>query len=126
MSCQDSKTTKQNIAQSKNIEKTELNPDYDNFMKDLEKLLQSQSELIIGFEAIDNSVDYYHVTVSDLWFEASNIEKERYVNTFYKSLYYTLVKNEIISENTSIFIYFYDSYGIELAKPTMTGFKILK
>lgn len=67
------------------------------------------------------------VTVSDTWYHSPEHDKERFAEQVSNTIKTLLISSEKVKSDDYISVYFYDTYGKELASPKLTGgYKIKK
>jgi flagellar motor protein MotB len=67
------------------------------------------------------------VTVSDSWYYSAEHEKERFCEQIQQLLETTVKNTGIVKKDSAVTVFFYDTYGKELASPKMFGgYKILR
>jgi hypothetical protein len=94
---------------------------YNNSMNELIKL----SDGIIVEIVIDSGI--VDVTVSDSWYYSADYEKERFAEQVSGAIQSILISTEKAKSDEYIPVYFYDTYGKELATPKILGgYKIVR
>ncbi|MDF2609085.1 MAG: hypothetical protein K0R92_559 [Lachnospiraceae bacterium] len=89
-------------------------PDVNGFSTAIETYL-SNNDNIIDLDYIDD--DIYKITVSDVWYNSSEIEKIKFCNSI-RNVFTTYAwEFNIISDSKLIYIYFYDKDQIKVAQP---------
>jgi len=90
------------------------------FISTLKELIKSSNGVIKKIEP-DGTWQIVLVTVSDSWYYSMDHEKERFAETVGGAIE-TIIRNAgKVNENQSVSVYFYDSYGKELATPKFWG-----
>lgn len=99
------------------------------FKQSVSDLIKTSKGVIVSIKPAISSDDWsaVQVTVSDSWYYSAEYEKERFAEQM-QQVISTLVKNSgLVKENSTITVFFYDTYGKELASPKMFGgYKILR
>lgn len=99
------------------------------FNETLAKIIDTSNGVIVSVEPRFESGDWSAilVTVSDSWYVSQEYEKERFAEQV-QQLLETLVKNVgYVKKESSVSVFYYDTYGKELASPKMLGgYKILR
>ncbi len=90
------------------------------FVDSMKELIKASNGVIKKIEPIE-SWQLIYVTVSDSWYLSPDYEKERFAETV-SSTIETIVKNAgKIDKDSYVSVYFYDTYGKELASPKLFG-----
>lgn len=97
--------------------------DYAGFKTAMSKYLKTNSD--IKEIKIDDRTSFT-VSVSDKWYNSSEIEKLRFCKSVHNSIYaYADRYNLTYDGNKFVFVDFYDTAGIQVAEQDMTDYKIL-
>ena len=93
------------------------------FEKGSKELIESSGGVVVGIKPYLQEGDWstVAVTVSDVWYNSQEHEKERFAEQLQQTVS-TLVKNGGKTDpDENVGVYFFDTYGKELATPKMFG-----
>lgn len=98
-------------------------PDYDNFKSAMRTYLTTNEHIS---DIVINENNMFDIIVKDTWFGASEIDKLRFCNSVHETIFvYADKYNLIDSDSENVYLYFYDTTGINVAKQGFSGFEIL-
>lgn len=102
---------------------TKPSADYEGFKSAMRVYLTANDD-IVDIEIEDN--DMFNVIVKDTWFNSSEIAKLRFCNDVHKAIFVYADKYHLIDgDNENVYLYFYDTTGINVAKHNFGDFEIL-